>query len=439
MTPHRVVASLVAALFAATAVLLAAATPAQAAPDVSAAAAALRGGDSVYNDPAAENALTDAQVGDLTAQIAASGSPVFVAVLPASAAGGASVDDVLTALHDDVGLAGIYAVVLGSQFRAGATGNANAQVAALATQALRENRAGGAYAILSGFVGLVGQQTAGTPADSGASTGSGLAGLVVLLVLAALVAVVVVLLVRSSRRRTATQLAAVRSTIDADVTTYGEQLGTLDLDDPDMDDAARGDLQQAFDSYDRAKAAVDAMRRPTDAGSVTKELADGRFALATARARLDGQALPDRRPPCFVDPRHGPSVADVLWTPPGLTQREVPLCAACRTTVEEGGQPAGLQVATAGGARPYYQAGPEYSGYAGGYFGSFAPVMSAVLVGTMMSSMWSTPAVASNGVDAAGLGGWGGGDATSSGWDFGGGGGFGDGGFGGGDFGGGDF
>jgi len=56
-----------------------------------------------------------------------------------------------------------------------------------------------------------------------------------------------------------------------------------------------------------------------------------------------------------------------------------------------------------------------------------------------MSSMWSTPAVASNGVDAAGLGGWGGGDATSSGWDFGGGGGFGDGGFGGGDFGGGDF
>lgn len=438
MTPHRVVTSLLAALLAAVAVLLAAA-PAQAAPDVSAAAAALRSGASVYNDPAAENALTDGQVSDLTAQIDASGAPVFVAVLPESAAGGSSVDEVLTALHDDVGLAGIYAVVLGSQFRAGATGNANAEVTALATQALRENRDGGAYAILSGFVALVGQQTTGTPATSGTSSGGGLAALVVLLVLALIVAVVVLLVVRSARRKSAAQLAAVRSTIDADITTYGEQLGALDLNDPDMDDAARADLQQAFDSYDRAKSAVAVMRRPSDAGTVTAALEDGRYALASARARLDGQPLPERRPPCFVDPRHGPSVADVLWTPPGLTQREVPLCAACRTTVEAGGQPAGLQVATAGGYRPYYQAGSEYGAHAGGYFGSFAPVMTAVLVGTMMSSMWSAPAITTSGVDSAGFGGGWGDGGDSGGWDFGGGGGFGDGGFGGGDFGGGDF
>lgn len=441
MTSRRAVTLLLAALVSILAVL-ATATPAQAAPDVSAAAAALRSGDSVYSDPAAENALTDGQVSDLTAQVSASGVPMFIAVLPESAAGGSSTNEVLTALHDEVGLGGIYAVVVGSQFRAGATGNANSDASALATQALRENREGGAYAILSGFVGLVAQSN-GAPATSGSSTSTPMSTTAVALILgflvfvAAVIALLIVLGVRANRRKTAAQLAAVRTTIDADITTYGEQLGALDTNDPDMDDAARADLQRAFDGYDRAKSAVTAMRSANDAGSVTKELEDGRFALACAQARLDQRPLPERRPPCFVDPRHGPSVADVMWAPPGLTERDVPLCAACQTTVLGGGQPAGLEVATAGGRVPYYQAGREFGGYAGGYFNSFAPVMSAVLVGTVLSSMWTMPGVTSSGMDTAGFGG-GGGD--SGGWDFGGGGGgFGDGGFGGGDFGGGDF
>ena len=174
------------------------------------------------------------------------------------------------------------------------------------------------------------------------------------------------------------------------------------------------------------------MRTPGDAVAVTTALEDGRYALACVDARLARQPLPERRPPCFVDPRHGPSVADVLWAPPGLGERDVPLCAACRTTVETGGVPQGLQVATAGGQRPYYQAGPEFGPYAQGYYSPFAGVMGAVVMGTMLSTMWHVPGVtASSGMDAAGFGG-GGGDG---GW-----GGFGGGGdFGGGDFGGGDF
>ncbi len=444
MTPRRVVSALLAVLVSTLAVLVTAG-PAQAAPDVSAAAAALRGGAAVYSDPAAENALTDSEVSDLSAQVTATGLPMFLAVLPDAAKGGGSANDVLTALHDEVGLAGIYAVVAGSQFRAGATGSANSDVSALATQALRENGDAGAYAILSGFTALVAQADTGAGAGSSSTASEPISTTAVALLLgfllfvAAVVALLIVLAVRANRRKTALQLAAVRTTIDADITRYGEQLGALDVNDPDMNDAARADLQEAFDGYDRAKSAVAAMRSPGDAGSVTAELADGRYALACAQARLDNEPLPERRPPCFVDPRHGPSVADVLWTPPGLSQREVPLCAACRTTVEAGGQPAGLQVATAGGSMPYYQAGREYGGYAGGYFNSFAPVMGAVLVGTALSSMWSVPGVTTSGVDAAGFGG--GTDSGGGGWDFGGGGGggFGDGGFGGGDFGGGDF
>jgi hypothetical protein len=95
--------------------------------------------------------------------------------------------------------------------------------------------------------------------------------------------------------------------------------------------------------------------------------------------------------------------------------------------------PAGLDVETlVGERRPYYQAGPQFGPYAQGYYSPFSGVMGAVLVGTMLSSMWYMPGItAAPGMDTAGFGGGDGG--------FGGGfGGF-DGGFGGGDFGGGDF
>lgn len=43
--------------------------------------------DPVYNDPEAENALTDAQAADLSDQIRSSGSSVFIAILPEAAKG----------------------------------------------------------------------------------------------------------------------------------------------------------------------------------------------------------------------------------------------------------------------------------------------------------------------------------------------------------------
>ena len=106
------------------------------------------------------------------------------------------------------------------------------------------------------------------------------------------------------------------------------------------------------------------------------------------------------------------------------------MCAACRTTVETGGQPQGLLVTSGGTQQPYWQAGPQYAPYARGYYSPFGDVMTGVMVGTMLSGMWSTPASAATPVDSS-FGGWsmGGGN----GGDFGGGGG----GFGGGDFGGG--
>ena len=436
MSPRRFAApaALLAAVLSAL-LLVAGAPPASAAPDVEQAAAALRGGDSVYSDPAAEFALSDGEVADLTAQVSsvlsAQGVPIFIAVLPESALGGGTANEAAVALGNEIGLDGVYAVVVGNQFRADST-NPAFPATSLATQAFQQSSSDGVYAVLSQFVTLVGEELGGGSGASGAESGGGAGALIFLLVLLVGGAVVVVVLVRKSRQKQAAQLEAVRKTVDEDITEYGERLGSFSLDDPDFDDATRVDMQRALDSYDRAKSAVRLMNRPTDAVNVTTALEDGRYALACVGARLAQQPLPERRPPCFVDPRHGPSVVDVLWAPPGLGERDVPMCAACSTTVESGGQPQGLEVATAGGRRPYWQAGPEYGAYAQGYYSPFGSVMTAVVVGTMMSSMWHSPGITTSGTDTAGFGGWGGG-GNGGGWGGGGDGG----GFGGGDFGGG--
>lgn len=425
----RSASSLVAAL-AVTLVSLLVAPTAQAAPDVSQAAAALRGGETVFVDPSAENSLSSAEVSQITAQANATGIPMFIAVLPASAAAGGTADDVLRELNSQIGLGGVYAVVVGDEFRAGST---SGSVSDLATQAFRAERGNGAAAVLGEFIALTDARFGSASSTTTGAESSGTGSLVLLLVLIVGGAVVVIVLVRRRRRVAAQQLATVRTTIDRDVTEYGERLAAFDVHDPAMDEAARADVQRALDDYDRARMSVATMRRAEDAQSVTTALEDGRFALACAQARMTGQALPERRPPCFVDPRHGPSVADVPWTPPGLSLRDVPMCAACRTTVETGGTPASFDVETADGQRrPYYQAGPEHGAYAQGYYSPFAGVMGAVLMGTVISSMWTMPGITSaSGLDSAGMGGFGGGGGD---W-----GGFGGGDFGGGDFGGGDF
>jgi hypothetical protein len=143
--------------------------------------------------------------------------------------------------------------------------------------------------------------------------------------------------------------------------------------------------------------------------------------MAAAEARLEGAEPPERRPACFFDPRHGPSVREVEWSPGGGATREVPACAACALRVEEGVEPETRQVLVGGQQTPYWAAGPAY----GGYFGGFFP---GLLLGQLMLGGfgWGSP------IDA---GGWGSSDGDSGG-DFDSGGGLGD--FGGGDFGGGD-
>ncbi|WP_051717015.1 hypothetical protein [Streptomyces megasporus] len=430
-----------AVLLAVAAVFVGPAGNARAATDLDKVAAALRD-DPVYVDPAASDKLSDAEASRLTEQIRDGDVPIYIAVLPDDPAYGG--DAVFDRLRSEVGRPGVYAVALGSRFGAASDSSvlSGSTASALAEQNLREH-SDQPDAILSGFITDVQSTARGGDGrggyDQGQGSGSGVGVMVGFLVVLALFAFGGLFLVRRSRKRQQeeerAELEQVRSAVQEDITAYGEALDRLDFSPsaPGVTPEMLDDYRRALDAYEKAKDASAAARRPQDVRAVTEALEEGRFALAVLDARREGRELPERRPPCFFDPRHGPSVRDVEWAPPGGSPREVPVCAADATRIEDGLDPAVRTVPTATGERvPYWDAGPAYGPWMGGYFGGYGSMLlPGLLFGTVLGS--------SLGGWGYGYGpGWGYGDGYSGG-DFGGGFGGGDfgGGFGGGDFGGG--
>ncbi len=253
---------------------------------------------------------------------------------------------------------------------------------------------------------------------------------------------------RKREEREAAELAAVKQTVEEDVTKFGEEITALDVDVKMLPQAeTTGDWQRALDSYERAKTELDGIKRPEDLRTVTSTLEDGRYALACVKARVNNQPPPERLPPCFFNPQHGPSVRNVRWAPPGGAVRDVPACAADAEAVERGFDPQMREVMVNGHRRPYWDAGPAYQPYAYGYYGGFGgDLLTGMLVGTMLGNAfggWGYGGYGAGydsgyaaGVESGGGNDWGGGDwGGGGGGDFGGGGDWG----GGSDFGGGDF
>jgi hypothetical protein len=205
-------------------------------------------------------------------------------------------------------------------------------------------------------------------------------GVVVFVVLVLLVVAAFVVVRRRSREaaaaRTEAELAPVRKLAFEDVTALGVELQDLDVElaGQQLDTGANADYQRALDSYEAAKTAADAITRPEQVQDVTKILEDGRYAMACVRARVAGEPLPQRRPPCFFDPRHGLSVEDVPYAPVGGIERMVPACALDAERVKAGAEPDIRQVMVGTQRVPYWQGGPAYRPYAAGYFGAFGPL-----------------------------------------------------------------
>lgn len=212
--------------------------------------------------------------------------------------------------------------------------------------------------------------------------------LIVVIVLGSLALVLLGRSRKRSRRGDHTQreaaLRPVRFLAFEDVTAFGEDLAALDVEIAGhvLDPGATADYQRALDIYEQAKDAGESVSVPDDVTHLASIIADGRYAIACVRARVAGQPLPTRRPPCFFDPRHGPSVVDVAFEPPGGVRRGVPACALDAERLRAGAEPNTRTVLVNGSRVPYWEGGRAFQPYAMGYFGVDA--LSWLFIGSLL-------------------------------------------------------
>ena len=366
------------------ALLLLVAAPAHAQRTVSEAARAL---DStpVYVDESAERALTDSEMERLRAQIGERGAgPLYLVVLPESAGDEAGGDpsNVLREIAQELGEPGTYAGVIGNSFRAGSVG-VDVPASELARESLDARGTDGTFAVLSDFIARVGEARSG---GGGGDGGGGFPWFLILLI--GLPLGLFALSRRRQRKREReyerAQLEDVRQVAREDLVALGDDIRALDLDVqmPDADPEGKQHYNQAVERYTEAEQALDRAQRPEDIEPVTSALEEGRWAMMAAKEEMAGRQAPERRPPCFFDPRHGPSVGEAEWAPPGGQPRPVPVCAADLQRIQDGLDPESRQVPMDGQMVPYWAAGPAYMPWAGGFFG--AGLLPGLFVGSML-------------------------------------------------------
>jgi hypothetical protein len=426
--------------------LLALAPAARAGELIDRAAAALQQ-DNVSVDPDASPTLSDADVQQLRDRIESSGAaPMYVAVAPEAIEREAGGDPglALARIARQVGEQGTYVLVSGRTIRAGSTVLPRGEAGRLASEAIDAGN-GDLGAILLDMTGRIGAARNGQSGGDGGSgdpgsgdgDGGGIgAGGVLLLGLLGAGGAAVYAGRRRRRKADEAEFEEAKRNARDDLVSLGDDIRALDVDVqmPNADPQARADYEQAVNAYTRADETWERARRPEELEPVGAALEEGRWAMASAKARFEGRQPPERRPPCFFDPRHGPSSREVEWAPPYGEPRLVPACEADAQRVERGDDPATREVEWAGRRVPYWQAGPAYAPFAGGYFGGFGGLLPGLLVGSVLGGAMFPPVVIGD------AGGWGdGGDGDGGDFDGGGGGDFGGGDFGGGDFGGGDF
>jgi uncharacterized membrane protein YgcG len=375
-------------------------------------------GQSVYVHPGT-TVLTSAEAGRLERQIEERArGPLYIAILPAAAR--EEVDGTATGVVLELNRRtvttnppAVHAAVVGNQFRAV---NRDIPAGDLATAAFRAHRADGVFAVLSDFVRRVGEARRPEAAAKPESDGGGLPFWVLL---CAAAAAAIGLYVFRRRRRRAQELADVKAAAREDLVALAEDVTELDADvgrDPQAKDA----YVRAMNAYQRADDRFDRARSPRDLGQVSANLAEARFEMATAKAALEGEPAPEPRPPCFFDPRHGPSVRDVVWELPygGLTK--VPACGRDAARIAAGEQPEARTVPVGKERRVFWDAPSYFGPWTAGYLGAATGIVLADSALGTADAQAATPDA--DGGDFWGGGDFGGGDLGGGG-DFGGGGG----------------
>jgi hypothetical protein len=349
----------------------------------------------VYVAADAERALSDDEAADLRSAIRGADTPIYIAVVPASAAdlAGGDAAEVASQLAAAIDRRGTVAVVVGDSFRAGSSELPAGEAAELAVEAL-EAEGDDTAAVLEGFVQRVGDAAGSTEGSGGGSDDDGGgSGWVLPLLVAGGAGAAGLLVLRGSRRRRAEAAEraradeADRQLLRAEISVLADDVVRLEPE-VQLHPEARSDFDAAVSRYRAAQAALDYTDEPVDLVRVARVVAEARYSMDRARAIIEG-----RPPP--------PPPADLQQ--PGAH-----------------GEPA---VTLDADHQPAYVGHPGGFG-GGGWFGGSNGLFTGLLLGSFLSG---------------GFGGWGGGTTIINESGDGGGGDFGGGDFGGGDFGGGDF
>jgi hypothetical protein len=354
------------------------ASPAQAGRYIDRAVSAL-GRNRVYVDSGARKALPATSVTALRNRVRRADTPIYIAVLPAAALREArgSADRLAQAIVAAVRGGGTVAVSAGGHTGA-ASSTLDPGTAATTMRATTRAHRGDLGATMLDFVGR---------ADAAASAGRSfwqtlwdqplvrvIALIVGGLILVTLVNAGVNMFWRRRSRGSSAGFGEVQALAQEDIVALGDDLRNLDLGleaESDNSLAAR-DYTRAYESFQQALEAFERAEGPNDFAPVSTALEAGRYYMTLARARFEGRELPQRRPPCFFDTRHGPSVDDVGWMPKGGPPRPVPACESCMRSIADGVEPAARQVNAGGRRMPFYDAPPHFESWFAGYFGGAA-------------------------------------------------------------------
>jgi hypothetical protein len=142
---------------------------------------------------------------------------------------------------------------------------------------------------------------------------------------------------RADRDRRVVEL--LRAPLQEEVGDLSYRAAALPTADRDPADELTGRVLAVHRHVGQAGSRLSGMVTAEDAEAVTRLLAEARYELTAVEAVREGRAVPERTPPCHLDPRHGPSVARSPYTPTGGTERVVPVCAGCRDALAYGQRP----------------------------------------------------------------------------------------------------
>ena len=179
--------------------------------------------------------------------------------------------------------------------------------------------------------------------------------------------------------------------LNEEVIALSQQVSSL----PTTSDPQQSKLSKdVLDTVEKARHRLDEAKGDEDTEAVATLLGSARYGLVCLDAVRAGKPMPEPTPPCFFDPRHGPSTSAVQWTPEGGSERQVQACAACAARVAAQEEPDIRMVMLRDRQRPYWTLGEELASYMDGYWSQgngqrwWFPDQDARRAGEAMRSRW---------------------------------------------------